>query len=108
MNKIHYNERIFYIYYVGRFKNKHHYIYGISNDLYSTELRITSNLPQYKLLTYYPIEYQETFIYKFNEITNKYKCQSPINELRNMNFLSFYSNKNNIIVKIIDSYFPSV
>jgi hypothetical protein len=106
MNKLYYNDKVFYIYYLGRYRNKHHYTYGISTDLYSTELRIISNLPTYKLLTYYPTDYQENFIEKFEYITKKYKCSSPIIGLQDMNFISFNENKNRIIIKIVDSYFP--
>lgn len=48
-------ERVFYVIYVGRYNNKHHFSVGTTTDLFATTFRHTSTFPVYRLIYTVPI-----------------------------------------------------
>ena len=62
------HSRTFYIYYMGRFKNKPYYVYGETDDVYAMELGLVSNTPCHRRIILAPTCDNVYAIEKFNEI----------------------------------------
>ena len=105
MNRISYVDRSFYIFYIGRYRNKHSYTYGLTDDLYSIEFRLKKTLPKCQLLTYHPIDTSYTPINQFEYVFKNRKCPAPMIDLDDMHFICFEENKNEDLIIVIDYLF---
>lgn len=88
------HEKVFYLYYLGRYLSKPLYTFGETNDIYSTECYINNKLPYYQLVKTAPIEDNLTSLQKFNDFIECNKTEIPINNIGINNVFTLDDNIN--------------
>lgn len=102
------HENMFYIFYIGRYLSKPLYIFGETNDIYSTECYINNTLPYYKLVKTIPIEDNVSSLQKFNDFIECNKTEIPINNVGIDNVFTLDNNINiDMVLLKVDILFPS-
>ena len=92
---------VFFITYIGRYHNKHHFLAGTTSDINSTKFMTTQTFPVYDFIYEVPIDRHVYASCKLFEYTsNLHAVRTPIVDL------SMISNSNDRWMMVIDEYAP--
>lgn len=75
------SNRVFYIYHLGRFNNRHIYHYGESVDACEVAFRVHRTLPFYKRILCIPTEDAPYGLTRFDSIVQRHRCTIPVHGL---------------------------
>lgn len=76
--------RVFYLFYMGKFHNRAMYHYGETNDIAATEFFVKSHLPFYELLMYIPIDTEQNALHRFTEYIQPESTVLPVHSLEHL------------------------
>jgi hypothetical protein len=86
------NDRVFYVFKLGRYNNKMYYHYGETYDIAHVILRLRKHLPYYALVAQYPIAGNEQLIDMFRLKLDKFAAKLPLEgELNKWDVVCFES-----------------
>lgn len=75
------SNRVFYIYHLGRFNNRHIYHYGEASDAYEVAFRVHRTLPFYKRILCIPAEEAPCGLSRFDSLVQRQRCTIPVHGL---------------------------
>lgn len=76
------DNRSFFIYDLSRYNNRTYYAYGVTDDIYNTELVLKRTVPVYKLIYYELVSDNHRNVATFEEFILSYKSQLPLLDKR--------------------------
>lgn len=97
--------RVFYLFYMGRFHNRAMYHYGETNDIAATEFFVKSHVPFYELLLYIPVDTEQDALPKFTEYIQQESTELPVHSLEHLAVFSPSSLDIEMIVEKIQSLY---
>lgn len=72
------SNRVFYVYYLGRFNNRPLYHYGESHDAYDAHFRVHRSVPFCKRIVCIPVEDNTGGLQVFEDRVKDVRCSLPI------------------------------
>lgn len=78
------HNRVFYLFYLGRYHNSPIYHYGETNDIDVIEFYIQSQLPFYQRIMYIPIDTELDALYAFDKYIQPDQSKLPIESLQHL------------------------
>ena len=76
--------RVFYLFYMGRYHNRAMYHYGETNDIDATEFFVKSHVPLYELIMYIPIDTEQGALHQFTDYIQHESTQLPVHGLEHV------------------------
>jgi hypothetical protein len=99
------HNRVFYLFYLGRFQNRPMYHYGETTDIDATEFYIQSQLPFYQRIMYIPIDTKLNAFYEFDEYIQIDHAKLPVQSLQHLAVFSPSSLEFEMIIQKIDELY---
>lgn len=99
------SENIFYIYYLGRYNNKHTYHYGETHDICNIDFELAKKVPLYNKLIYVPINHHVDGYDKFLKFIqeNKMVLSLPL-DIDNVFITNDQSSINDVLLFVSDIF----
>ena len=99
------HNRVFYIYSLGRFHNKHLYIYGETNDLDLVEFQLQASVPVFQKEIALPVEYHLAVRDTFELYIEPLKTRMPVHGLDTWDVFTCDDEvRDEVIQKVSDMY----
>lgn len=99
------HNRVFYIFYVGRFHNRPIYHFGETNDIDATEFFVKSNLPFYELVLYLPVDTEQDGLSQFSKYIHQDRVELPVHNMEHLDVFSPSRNDLETIVKKVEDLY---